>query len=139
MRVLPRRRAEWMLVIARIPGQPWQPIGVLLADSSDTLHVRFRCDWSAVASAEDAAILSELEADLIERGEKSGALAVFDCLESSASHAVQIGARQQMETNNVEASLTELFHRHVGGVLNPTGTESQSYRRSHVALISGQM
>ena len=134
MRILPSRKAEWALLTVQLPGRPRQPIGVLLADSVDILHVRFRHDWSAVAQAEDAAILGELEADLIARGKKLGASAVLDSLESSASHAVQIGARQQVETTDAEHSLENLFYTYVDRVRNSRTIERRSNGQAHFSL-----
>ncbi|MBV9770319.1 MAG: hypothetical protein JOZ32_12160 [Bryobacterales bacterium] len=139
MSILPRQKADWALLTAQFPGWPRQPIGILLADATDTLLVRFRRDWSAIAPADDAAILIGLEADLIARGQEFGGSAVLNWLETSASHAIQIGVRDEIETANAKHSLAELFREHVGHASKSKHAKNQSHRRAQLGLISSRV
>jgi hypothetical protein len=136
MSVLPGQKADWALLTVQFPGWPRQPIGILLADSTDTLLVCFRQDWSAIAPAEDAAILIELEAHLIARGQEFGGSAVLNWLDTSASHAIQIGLRDEIETANAMHSLAELFGEHVGHASRSKAAQHQRDQRTQVDLIS---
>lgn len=107
--------AEWTLLSLHQPGQAWpQPVGILLRDASDVLHVKTRTDWrSIVSNKEEADIWDSLEEELAQKGRDFGARWVFDYLENTVSHALQIAARQTIPIVDPDETLGELFLEHV--------------------------
>jgi phage repressor protein C with HTH and peptisase S24 domain len=108
------KRAEYSLLLADLPGQSVATIGVLLLDpATDSLHVRLRRDWSAVASAEDAEVLAQLEDDLLSQARERGGRAVLDFLENVASLSLRVTDREAISVRNFDKTLNELYREHV--------------------------
>lgn len=106
--------AEYSLLLSDLPGRGVQTIGVLLLDpASDTLYLRLRRDWEAVASDEDAEVLSLLEDDLSMQSLDRGGSAVLEFLETVASQSVRITDREAVTVRNFDRTLSELYREHV--------------------------
>ena len=108
------KRAEYSLLLSDLPGHGTQTIGVLLLDpATDTLHLRLRRDWNAVAADEDAEVLEELEDDLAMQARERGGAAVLDFLETVASQAIRLTDREAVTVRNFDKTLGELYREHV--------------------------
>lgn len=101
-------------MFADLPGGTAQPIGVLLLDpKTDTLYVRLRRDWDAIASDEDSEVLAELEDDLLAQARDRGGKALLDHLENIASNSLRISDREAVTVRDFERKLGELYREHV--------------------------
>ena len=108
------KAGKYSLLTADVPGHGAQTIGVLLLDAStDSLHVRLRRDWDAIASDEDAEVLAELEDDLLLKSRELGGAALLDYLESDASMALRVSDREAVTVRDFDKSLNELYREHV--------------------------
>lgn len=104
----------YSLLVCELPGHGVQTIGVLLHDpASDTLYVRLRRDWEAIASEEDAEVMAELEESLANWAQELGAKAVFEKLENELSDSVRVSDREAVTVRNFDKSLAELYRQHV--------------------------
>jgi hypothetical protein len=134
---IPRQAAEWALLSLTLPSRLGQPVGILLVDAFDGLHVRLRSDWVSVARDDDYfAICRELEEDLAARGRDVGGKAVLDWLEESASHTFQIGERHSIQVRDARRTLEELFNQSVNGTVASNGQNErqQKHYRIYVAI-----
>lgn len=105
---------EFSLLVCELPGHGLQTIGVLLHDpASDTLYLRLRRDWEAIANDEDAEVMEELEDSLNSWARELGAQAVFEKLENELSASVRITDREAVTVRNFDKSLSELYRQHV--------------------------
>ena len=108
------KKAEYSLLLSDLPGHGVQTIGVLLLDPvTDTLHLRLRRDWDAVAADEDAEVFEELEDDLAMQARERGGAAVLDFLESVASQSIRLTEREAVTVRNFDKTLGELYREHV--------------------------
>ena len=108
------KAGEYSLLLSDLPDHGVQTIGVLLLDStSDTLHVRLRRDWSAVASDEDEEVLEQLEDDLLSKARELGGAAVLNYLDTTASQSLRVSDRQAVTVRDFEKKLSELYREHV--------------------------
>lgn len=108
------KKAEYSLLLSDMPGHGVQTIGVLLLDpATDTLHLRLRRDWEAVAADEDAEVLEELEDDLAMQARERGGAAVLDFLESVASQSIRLTEREAVTVRNFDKTLGDLYREHV--------------------------
>ena len=108
------KSGQFSVVTAELPGGSTQPIGVMLLDpQTDTLYVRLRRDWDAIASDEEAEVLAELEDDLLGKARERGGTAVLEHLEDVASNAIRISDREQVTVRDFEKKLGELYREHV--------------------------
>ncbi len=106
--------AEYSLLSADLPGHGLATIGVLLLDpATDTLRVRVRRDWEAVASEEDAEVLAELEDDLLSQGRERGGTATLEFLENTASQSIRVTDRETVTVRDFDKKLGELYREHV--------------------------
>lgn len=105
---------EYSLLLSALPGSGVETIGVLLLDpATDTLHVRLRRDWEAVAADEDAEVLAELEDDLVSQAHERGGAAVLEFLENVAAQAVRVTNREAVTVRDFDKKLSELYRQHV--------------------------
>lgn len=105
---------EFSLLLCELPGHGQETIGVLLLDpASDTLYIRLRRDWEAIANEEDAEVMAELEESLSAWAHDLGAQAVFEKLENDLSVSVRITDREAVTVRNFDKSLSELYRNHV--------------------------
>lgn len=124
------RTVEWALLIAQIPGQRPSAAGILIVDpASDDLHVKLLPELSG-ADEDVAEFWRELSGDLIERSRAVGGHRVLDWLETTASHIVQLGSRDSMETPHVPDALNLLYRRHVAAEPKSKRSPEQASRRS---------
>lgn len=108
------KKAEYSLLLSDMPGHGVQTIGVLLLDpATDTLHLRLRRDWEAVAADEDAEVLEELEDDLAMQARERGGAAVLDFLETVASQSIRLTEREAVTVRNFDKTLGDLYREHV--------------------------
>ncbi|HEX4749391.1 MAG TPA: S24 family peptidase [Bryobacteraceae bacterium] len=97
-----------------LPGHGAQTAGVLLLDAStDTLHIRLRRDWDAIASDEDAEVLAELEDDLSLKANEIGGAALLEYLENNVSTALRVSEREAVSVRDFDRTLGELYRQHV--------------------------
>ena len=105
---------EFSLLEAALPGRGVSPIGVLLFNpEADTLYVRLRRDWEALAAPEDAEVLAELEDDLLAKASEGGGAAVLEYLENALSNSVRVTDREAVSVRDFDQKLSELYRRHV--------------------------
>lgn len=108
------KAGEFSLLSWELPGHGVYTIGVLLHDpASDTLHLRLRRDWEAIAEGEDAEVLAELEDSLSSWARELGAQAVIEKLENELSNSVRITDRESVTVRNFDKSLSDLYRQHV--------------------------
>lgn len=108
------KAAQFSLLVAELPGQRPQPIGVLLLDpKTDALYVRLRRDWDSIATDEDAEVLAELEDDLQSQARERGGTAVLAHLENIASQSIRVTDREEVMVRDFEKTLGELYREHV--------------------------
>jgi len=109
--------AEYLLVELALPGRPLTPLGVLLFEpATDKLLPKFRQDVDALAEAEDAEVLAELERDCVVKIAELGGRRFLDYLEDSLSNVLQISARRPVEARSLPYTLQQLFREQVLGV-----------------------
>jgi SOS-response transcriptional repressor LexA len=108
------RIGQYSLVVSELPGRGVQTLGVLLLDGEkDELHIRLRRDWDALASEEDAEVLSALEDELTLQSREEGGKAVLDRLEDWGSGAIRVTDREAVTVRNFERTLGDLYRQHV--------------------------
>ena len=119
-----------MLLEAHLPGRAGRNIGVYLIDpAADRLWLRVRAHFDDVADPDDAEVLEALADDFRTRAAESGAEALLQSLEDSASHVVRVGERQTVEVDAFSRAADRLFDEHVEKiVVEPF--------RTHVPLYS---
>ena len=109
-------QAEFSILSFARPGGGEIPIGILMRDCvRDQLRPRLRHDWGTVADEEDAEVLAALADDLLQVGRQLGAQGLLEYLEDTASHAVRLGPRERIETEDLEQLLDTLYEKHVEG------------------------
>lgn len=108
------KQGQYSLLVSDLPDHGVQTIGVLLLDpATDTLYVRLRRDWDAVANEEDAEVLTELEDDLAVQARDQGGAAVLEYLESVASQSIRVTDREAVTVRDFDRALGELYREHV--------------------------
>jgi hypothetical protein len=108
------KTGEWVLLSAHIPGRAPVPIGILLRDPTDGLHVKLRRDWTGFTLNEaEIDVWGAMSEDLEEKGRHLGGTWLLDWLEDTASHSVQIGAREFVEVTDPQRIVGELYQRYV--------------------------
>ncbi|HEY7211832.1 MAG TPA: S24 family peptidase [Bryobacteraceae bacterium] len=108
------KRGEYSLLVSELPEHGVQTLGVLLLDpATDTLHIRLRRDWHAVANDEDIEVLAELNDDLEALAREQGGKAVLDRLENEASQSLRVTDREAVTVRDFERTLGELYREHV--------------------------
>jgi SOS-response transcriptional repressor LexA len=110
------RKAQYLVVQVDLPGRPKAIAGVLLLDpATDTLHVKLRQDWDAIADPEDSEVLCQLEQDLAARAREAGGERILQTLEDTLSNTVSISARETIAVGDFPRALQALYERHVEG------------------------
>jgi len=105
---------EWVLLSAHMPGRPPERIGILLRDPLDGLHVKLRMDWTHfILDEAEIEIWRAMREDLEQKGKDVGGHCLLDWLEHTASHSLQIGARERVEVSDAQTIVDELYQRHV--------------------------
>ena len=127
----------WALVSLHLPGRSIEPVGIILSDDADQLHVKFRNDWSSIANEEETEICRELAEDLGQKGHELGAANVLDWLENTASHAIQLGTRTTVRVPDVNIALQALYQQHVDAAEHKDKPNAAHTRyRVHVAMAA---
>ncbi len=108
------RPGQFSLLLSELPGRGVETVGVLLLDpQTDTLHIRLRRDWEAIASDDDAEVLAEIEEDLQAQGHELGGTAVLEQLENIASLSLRISEREAVSVRDFDRKLSDLYREHV--------------------------
>jgi len=108
------RPGQFSLLLSELPGRGVETVGVLLLDpQTDTLHIRLRRDWEAIASEDDAEVLAEMEEDLQAQSHDVGGTAVLEQLENIASLSLRISEREAVSVRDFDRKLSDLYREHV--------------------------
>ena len=122
------RRAEYVLLLIALPGQPGESAGVLLLDpQSDELHIKLRRDWRQFAADEDEEVLLELESDLQGKAAEMGGKALLDRLEQDASQTLRVTGREAVAVRDFPSSLNQLYRQHIRARVLPFETHLPVY------------
>jgi phage repressor protein C with HTH and peptisase S24 domain len=122
------RRGEYCVLMAQLPGQHKEAIGVLLLDPEhDSLYVQLRRDWRSIAGQDDVEVLEALGSDLELKAGEMGGEAVLAHLESQASWTVQLSARNDVSVTDFERTLRRLYREHVPATVQPFRTHLPLY------------
>jgi hypothetical protein len=106
--------AEVSIVSFARPNGPITPIGLLMFDTfRQQLRVRFRQNWLAVADEDDVEVLSNLADGILQTAREMGAQKFLTHLESSCSWALQVSAREHIQSENLDVALEDLYRRYV--------------------------
>ena len=102
------------LLTLTLPGRPEEPAGVLVYDQQgERLGVKLRRDWHALASEDDAEILSGLEAHLKQLSLEMGASSALEWLESTLSNILTLGERREVQSSTIDFTLHQLYREHI--------------------------
>jgi hypothetical protein len=105
----------YVIVSAHLPAHPAANVGVLLLDESrDQLHFRFRADFESVAGPDDATVLRDIPETLAQIAAEEGAAAMLSYLEGICSNAIRISERFAVEATGAEEALEQIYSVHVG-------------------------
>jgi SOS-response transcriptional repressor LexA len=105
---------EYLIVQMALPGQAPENIGVLLLDpGADQLYLRFRRDWPAIASEEDAEVFAELADDLAMKAREGGAAEFLRDLEDKLSNSILISPRETLMVSDFDAAADRLYRANV--------------------------
>ena len=120
--------AGWWLVEAALPGRGAEPIGVLLhSPAADSLHLKLRRDWEAVAEEEDAEVLRALADDLDRKARELGASALLGSLEDTLSNAIRLSPRREVLAADPQRAVARLYREHVPASVLPFRTHLPRY------------
>jgi SOS-response transcriptional repressor LexA len=108
------RKAEYVLLEMALPGRPRANAGVFLLDpSTDSLYLKLREDWEAVADPEDAEVLSHLQEDLARHSKEAGGEQFLRDLEDTLSNTLRITERELIAVGDFPKALARLYQKHV--------------------------
>ncbi|MGA2184843.1 MAG: S24 family peptidase [Bryobacteraceae bacterium] len=120
--------AGWWLLEAALPGRGGEPIGVLLHEpAADSLHLKLRRDWEAIAGEDDAEVLRALADDLDTKARELGASALLGLLEDTLSNAIRLSERREVMAADPERALARLYREHVPASVLPFRTHLPRY------------
>ncbi len=124
--VLPSRAAEtraatWSLLEVAVPGQPVQPLGVIVAEpESGAFELRFREAAELDLEEDEAEWVENLPDDLAIRARELGVISLLSELEDTLSHFVRISDREQMAFSGSLSRLADdLYENHVDAAVYP--------------------
>lgn len=113
---------------AEVVGRGSTVIGVLLEDpQTDTLYIRLRQDWDAIADDEETEVLSLLEDDLARKAREMGADRLISWLEENASASITITDRREVMVEDFPRALNRLYRQHVESTVRPFRTHLPRY------------
>jgi hypothetical protein len=105
----------YVVVSAHLPARPAVNLGVLLLEeSSNRLHFRFRTDVDSLADPEDATVLRGVSEMLAQIAAEDGAAAMLRYLEETASNVIRVTDRSSFEAPCAEDALQRIYAAHVG-------------------------
>src|ERR1017187_8244945 len=109
------RMCHFSILSLALPGQPGQPVGVLLFDPKDNdLQFKLRDDWEAIGVDEDdQEYVAALDIDFQLRLREVGGEAFLLALEDSLSGLLRISDREPIAVTNSSRTLQRLFDEHV--------------------------
>src|SRR5579884_2199775 len=106
--------AQYSVLSADLAGRGPTAVGILLEDvENNSLHVRLRRDWRAIADQEESEVLSLLEDDLNAKAREMGADKLLDWLEENASASVTVSDRESVLVEDFSKALNRLYRKHV--------------------------
>jgi len=122
------RVAAWWLIEAALPGRAVEPIGILLLEpDADSLYLKLRRDWDAIAGGEDAEVLRALADDLDRKARELGAAALISLLEDYLSNTIRLSDRREVLAADPERAVTRLYREHVPASVLPFRTHLPRY------------
>ena len=122
------RVAAWWLIEAALPGRAVEPIGVLLLEpEGDTLHLKLRRDWDAIAGEDDAEVLRALADDLDRKARELGAAALIGLLGDSLSNSLRLSDRREVLASSPERAMVRLYRENVPASVLPFRTHLPRY------------
>ena len=108
------RIADFMLMRFELPGGQSWPIAVLLFDPpADKLYVRYRKNLSAIPDPEDARVLELFLSQLATEAASGSGSGILQVLEATLSNSVRITGRTGLPIDRIDATLDELYSRHI--------------------------
>jgi SOS-response transcriptional repressor LexA len=120
--------AGWWLIEAALPDRGAEPIGVLLHQpAADSLHLKLRRDWEAIAGEEDAEVLRALADDLDRKARELGASALMALLEDTLSNAIRLSERREVLAADPRRAVARLYRQHVPASVLPFRTHLPRY------------
>lgn len=115
--------AAWWLVEAALPGREPELIGVLLHEpATDSLHLKLRRDWDAIADPEDAEVLRALADDLDRKATEMGASALLGLLEDTLSNSIRLSERREVIAADPERAVARLYRENISSTVLPFRT-----------------
>src|SRR5437588_7067982 len=106
--------AQYAILAADLVGRGSTPLGILLEDvQNDTLYVRLRHDWQAIADEEETEVLRLLEDDLEAKARELGAGRLLAWLEENASASITVTDRSSVLVEDFPRALDRLYRQHV--------------------------
>jgi len=109
----PRRVAEWLLLLVRLPGETAKPAGILLLDvPSDKIYVALADEIGGDEGTNQ--VWAELKEGLEQRALEVGGASLLNALETDLSHFLQIsGGRRQISTTDPAEAVGNLFREYI--------------------------
>src|SRR5438094_851878 len=119
--------AHLSILQLELPGNAPISAGVLLEDPArNRLYLRFRRDWDLIAPAE-AAVLSELEPDLVSKAEQLGAATVLHQLHDTLSNVLTISQPREVMVEDFGRAVMRLYRELVQSTVRPFVTHLPRY------------
>jgi phage repressor protein C with HTH and peptisase S24 domain len=135
-----KRRGCWSLLEIAQAGQRPLPFGVLLVDqSTGELTRRFR-DFACFDALEEGEwdILTALPADLDQKAQEMGGLALLQSLEDSLSGFFRISDRESIAYSDANVAVDRLFDEHVDSAIRKFITHLPLYGLRAAATQFGE-
>jgi len=115
------------LLQLEMPGNAPVSAGVLLEDPAhDRLYLRLRRDFDVIAPAE-AAVLSELEPDLVAKAQQLGASSVLHQLRDTLSNTLTISEPREVMIEDFGRAVMRLYRELVHATVRPFVTHLPRY------------
>ena len=122
------RPLTYSVLTVALPGKAPEPAGVIVYDpASEKLGVKLRRDWHRLAAADDAEILSGIEAHLKQLSLEMGPRRTLEWLESTLSPVLQLSERSEVQSGAIDFTLHQLYSRHVHPPVEPFVTHLPRY------------
>src|SRR5437899_2576863 len=105
-----RHAGVYALIQAALPQRPVRNIGVLLIDrATDRPYFRLRSHFHDIADPEDVEVLAEIEEYIRACTAQTGGEAFLRSLEDTASHAIRVTDRQEIQVESFTSALDRLY------------------------------
>src|SRR5437764_12765789 len=120
--------ARYAVLWADLAGRGSTAIGVLLEDlENNSLYVRLRQDWDAIADEEEREVLTLLQDDLTAKAREMGAGRLFEYAEENLGASIRIADRENVLVEDFPRALNRLYRRHVQTNVVPFQTHLPRY------------